>query len=141
MALKLDEDLLIQLGLASLSAEDKGAMLQQIRDTLEMRVGTRLAGQMSDQQLDEFEQFVNNQDDAGALRWLETNFPNYKDVVNEEFDKLRAEIKQAAPEIMASSSASANNPPSTQPGAGNPSEGVDGGNTNHQPQDSPPPQA
>lgn len=101
MALRLDDNLLQDLGLASLPPEDKKAMLQQVRDTLEMRVGTRLAEQMSDAQLDEFEQFVQNQDDAGALHWLETNFPNYKDVVNDEFEKLQAEIKQAAPQILA----------------------------------------
>lgn len=102
MALRLDDSLLQDLGLASLPEPDKKALLQQVRDTLEMRVGTRLAEQMSDQQLDEFEQFVQNQDDAGALQWLESNFPNYKDVVNEEFEKLQAEIKQAAPQILAS---------------------------------------
>lgn len=38
-----------------------------------------------------------------AFKWLETNFPNYKDVVAEEFDKLKVEIKGLAPQIMASS--------------------------------------
>ncbi len=110
MPLRLDDSLLQDLGLAAMPAEDKRAMLQQIRDTLEMRVGTRLAEQMSDQQLDEFEQFVQNQDDAGALTWLETNFPNYKDVVNEEFEKLQAEIKQAAPQILAGGASDQANP-------------------------------
>lgn len=119
MPLRLDDSLLQDLGLAAMPAEDKRAMLQQIRDTLEMRVGTRLAEQMSDQQLDEFEQFVQNQDDAGALTWLETNFPNYKDVVNEEFEKLQAEIKQAAPQILAGGA----NGPSDQANPADPSSG------------------
>jgi predicted RNA-binding Zn ribbon-like protein len=118
MPLRLDDNLLSELGLASLPADDKKAMLQQVRDTLEMRVGTRLAEQMTDQQLDEFEQFVQNQDDAGALQWLESNFPNYKDVVNEEFEKLQSEVKQAAPQILASGgddNASAAGPASDTP--------------------------
>lgn len=45
-----------------------------------------------------------------ALKWLETNFPGYKQVVSAELDKLRAEIRQAAPAILAE----VNNPP--QPG-------------------------
>lgn len=114
MALKLDDNLLTELGLASLPDPDKKAMLQQVRDTLEMRVGTRLAEQMSDQQLDEFEQFVQNQDDEGALKWLESNFPNYKDVVNEEFEKLQGEIKQAAPQILSGGDEPAN-PPADDP--------------------------
>lgn len=121
MPLKLDDSLLTDLGLSSLTTDDKKAMLQQIRETLEMRVGTRLAEQMSDQQLDEFERFVQNQDDAGALHWLETNFPNYKAVVNEEFEKLQAEIKQAAPQIIASS----------QPGQPNTNQSDNTGITNN----------
>lgn len=38
-----------------------------------------------------------------ALKWLETNFPNYKQVVAEELEKLKTEIKEAAPQIVAES--------------------------------------
>ena len=42
-----------------------------------------------------------------AFKWLEINFPNYKDVVADEFEKLKAEIKQMAPQILAASTAQA----------------------------------
>lgn len=101
--IKLDDNLLNEIGLTALPPEDKKKMLAHIYETLEMRVGMRLAEQMSDAQLDEFEQFINRNDEAGALHWLETNFPNYKDVVAEEFEKLKLEVKQVSPEIIASS--------------------------------------
>lgn len=101
--LKLDDNLLQQIGLASLPPEEKKGMLKHIYETLEMRVGVRLAEQMTDAQLDEFEKFVEAQDDNGAFHWLETNFPNYKDVVAEEFEKLKTEIAQVAPQIVAES--------------------------------------
>lgn len=101
--IKLDDDLLTQLGLQTLPVEEKKALLKHIYETLEMRVGTTLAQQMTDQQLDEFEAFINRNDEAGALHWLETNFPNYKDVVAQEFEKLKAEVGQASPQILASS--------------------------------------
>ena len=101
--IKLDDDLLKELGLDTLPPEEKKKMLAHIYETLEMRVGMKLAEQMTDAQLDEFEQFITRNDEAGALRWLETNFPNYKDVVAEEFEKLKAEVKQAAPQIVAAS--------------------------------------
>lgn len=101
--IKLDDNLLQEIGLNSLSPDDKKKMLAHIYETLEMRVGMELAKQMSDAQLSEFEQFINRNDEAGALRWLETNFPNYKDVVAAEFDKLKNEIRQVAPQIVASS--------------------------------------
>jgi len=101
--IKLDDDLLQELGLAALPAEEKKKLLAHIYETLEMRVGMKLAEQMSDAQLTEFEQFIDRNDEAGALKWLETNFPNYKDVVAQEFERLKTEIRQVAPQILASS--------------------------------------
>ena len=65
-----------------------------------MRVGMMLAEQMTNDQLDEFESFIDKNDEAGALKWLETNFPEYKKVVADELEKLKAEIKQSAPQIL-----------------------------------------
>lgn len=98
--IKLDDDLLAELGLSALSPEEKKKMLAHIYETLEMRVGMKLAEQMSDAQLTEFEQFIDSNDESGALRWLESNFPNYKDVVAAEFENLKSEVKQAAPQIL-----------------------------------------
>lgn len=100
---KLDDNLLRELGLGELPAVEKNKMLAHIYETLEMRVGMTLAEQMSDEQLKEFESFIDNNDEAGALKWLETNFPNYKQVVADELDKLKSEIKAAAPQIVAAS--------------------------------------
>jgi hypothetical protein len=103
--IKLDDDLLKELGLDALPADEKKKFLAHIYETLEMRVGMKLAEQMSDAQLTEFEQFIDRNDEGGALKWLEGNFPNYKDVVAEEFEKLKNEIKQLAPQIVAASAA------------------------------------
>lgn len=100
---KLDDNLLQELGLGALSPEDKKVMLGHIYETLEMRVGMTLAQQMTNEQLDEFEGFIDSNDEAGALKWLETNFPDYKQVVATELDKLKAEIKSTAPQIVAAS--------------------------------------
>lgn len=104
---KLDDNLLIELGLGSLPPSEKNRMLGHIYETLEMRVGMKLAQQMTNEQLDEFEAFINRNDEAGALKWLETNFPNYKQVVADELQTLKTEIKAAAPQIVAASQQSA----------------------------------
>ena len=104
--LKLDNNLLNDLGLGSLPEDQKKAMLQHIYETLELRVGTQLANQMTDQQLEEFERFIDGGGDANqaqALQWLESNLPNYKQVVNDVFESLKSEIAQMAPQIVASS--------------------------------------
>src|SRR5882762_4582044 len=98
--IKLDDDLLQELGLAALPPEEKKKLLAHIYETLEMRVGMKLAEKMTDAQLTEFEQFIDRNDEAGALRWLESNFPNYKDVVAAEFENLKSEISHVAPQIL-----------------------------------------
>jgi hypothetical protein len=104
--LKLDNNLLEELGLGSLPEDQKRSMLQHIYETLELRVGTNLANQMTDQQLEEFEKFIDDGGDANqaqALQWLETNLPNYKQVVNEVFEALKGEIAQMAPQLVTAS--------------------------------------
>ncbi|HVS58994.1 MAG TPA: DUF5663 domain-containing protein [Candidatus Saccharimonadales bacterium] len=98
--LRIDNALLEELGLGSLPPQEKQGLLKHIYETLEMRVGMRLADQMTNEQLDEFEKYFDAKDDEGAFRWLETNFPNYKEIVNEEFEKLKAEVGQSAPQIL-----------------------------------------
>lgn len=98
---KLDNNLLEELGLGALPAEEKTKMLNHIYETLEMRVGMKLAERMTNQQLDEFEAFIDRNDEPGALKWLETNFPDYKQVVADELEKLKAEIRQNAQAILA----------------------------------------
>ena len=100
--IKLDDNLLQQLGLGDLPEEDRKALLQQMYQTLELRVGMTIAEQMSEEQLDEFEGFMDNKDQAGALSWLETNFPDYKKVVAAEMEKLRDEVAADAESIRAS---------------------------------------
>lgn len=107
---KLDDNFLQELGLGSLPVEEKKAMLAHIYETLEMRVGMKLAEQMTNEQLDEFEGYINRNDEAGALHWLETNFPNYKQVVADELENLKNEIKTAAPQIIAASTQQNNQP-------------------------------
>ncbi len=111
--LKLDNNLLQELGLGELPDEQKKAMIQHIYETLELRVGTQLANQMTDKQLEEFEQFVDGGGDADqtqALQWLEANLPNYKQVVNDVFEALKIEIRQTAPQVLAASKQTGQNP-------------------------------
>mgnify|MGYP001115699251 CR=1 FL=1 len=98
--IRIDDTLLEEIGLIALPKQERDQLLRQIYETLEMRVGMRLAERMTDQQLDEFERFIDTNDEAGALKWLESNFPDYKQVVADELEKLKSEIKQDSSKIM-----------------------------------------
>jgi uncharacterized protein DUF5663 len=99
--IKLDDRLLAELGLMDLPAEHRRKLLRVMYEELELRVGTALASQMTDRQLDDFEQFINGEDDSGALAWLERELPHYKETVSEEFEKLCGEVSALQGEIGA----------------------------------------
>jgi len=112
--IKLDDNLLNDLGLGQLPKAERDQLLAHIFETLQMRVGTTLAQQMSDEQLDEFEAIVqpsetnpgedlDDETQAKAAQWLEENFPSYKQVVADELEKLKSEIKRDAPVILENS--------------------------------------
>lgn len=96
----LDEDFLQSLGLGGLPDDQKQAFLQHLYEELELRVGTRLSEGMSDDQLAEFEKLIDANDEPGALKWLEANRPNYKDVVAEELEKLKQEVASNTDKIL-----------------------------------------
>lgn len=127
---QLDDQFLQSVGLGDLPEDQKEAFLQHTYETLEERVGTRLADSLSDDQLQEFEAFASQDEEKtygwlsahapdyttheeykqlaesapegtaplviaaeyASIKWLETNSPNYRDVVAEELNKLRDEI-------------------------------------------------
>ena len=99
--LTLDEAFLESVGLRGLLPEEARLMLAQVYETLELRVGMRLAQAMSERQLDEFEALIDADDEEGALRWLETQFPDYRDTVREELNSLKIELRQLAPTVLA----------------------------------------
>lgn len=95
MALQLDENFLNDLGLGSASDDKKQAFLGQVLETLELRVGNRLAEGLTEEQLDDFERAVGQAEDSSqaAEEWLKVNNPNYESIVQEELLKLKNELQ------------------------------------------------
>ena len=91
---QLDDNFLQEVGLGSLPDDQKKAFLEHFREQLEMIVGTKLSEGLSDQQLDEFESFIDRKSDRVSA-WLATNAPNYEqDAV---YQQLRANAPDNVP--------------------------------------------
>lgn len=90
--IKLDEHFLASLGLSGMPPDDQDDFLKYIYSELELRVGTELSRQLTDKQLLEFEELMDDPDQAKSLHWLEQNCPNYKQVVADQLEKLKQEI-------------------------------------------------
>jgi hypothetical protein len=98
--IKLDDDLLAEMGFQDLPPDHRRTILAALYEELEMRVGYRLSSTMSLRQIDEFEGFVRTNDEPGALAWLEAQFPDYREVVSSEFNKLLAELRAGAGDVF-----------------------------------------
>ena len=126
--IRLDDDFLAEVGLADLPEDERKALLTHVFKTLETRVGTILVASLSDPQLIEFEAIVDRNDEVMAqvldryfpewrqrvdvnddtavsemasYFWLKVNSPDHSEIVQREFAKLSAEIREAAPVILA----------------------------------------
>lgn len=98
--LKIDNALLEEVGLSSLPDDEKERLLVHLRESLEMRVGTKLASAMSDEQLNEFESLAQAGDDMAVFNWLRENFPHYREVVEDELDLLKKELATDSEQIL-----------------------------------------
>lgn len=74
---QLDEQFLSDVGLDAMPEEQKAPFLQHIYEELELRVGTRLSEGLSNDQLDEFESFVEGDADK-VDAWIARYEPNYE---------------------------------------------------------------
>lgn len=88
---QIDDKFLEDLGLGALPDDQKQAFKEHIYSQLELRVGTRLSDGLSDDQLAEFESFV-DRDTAKVQEWISRNVPDYQNDAN--YRQLKANAPQ-----------------------------------------------
>ncbi len=94
---QLDDKFLQSVGLGDLPADQKQAFLQHTYETLEERVGTRLAESLSEAQLEEFEGFAtHNEEKINA--WLAEHVPGYAE--EEDYKRLAASAPENVPPLV-----------------------------------------
>ncbi len=87
--MRVDEDFLEEVGLGEMPEDEKAAFMEHAREELEMRVGQSISSILTDAQLAEFDEIV---DDEAAADWLQENAPNYRDIVLNVFKSFKREI-------------------------------------------------
>jgi hypothetical protein len=73
---QLDDKFLQELGLDQLPEDQKQAFKEHIYNELELRVGVRLSEGLSEDQLAEFESFVDRNEEK-VKSWVAANVPNF----------------------------------------------------------------
>lgn len=93
---QLDDNFLHDVGLAGLPDDQKQAFLQHIYEELELRVGTKLSEGLSEQQMSEFESFVDQNEDK-VRDWFNKNMPDYGS--RQDFVQLSQNAPDGTPEL------------------------------------------
>lgn len=85
-----DEKFLQEVGLSAMPENIKQKFLEYIQEELEIRIGERIARGMTEAQLREFDAIT---DQNEAVRWLERNRPDYREIVQRTVNEMKDEIR------------------------------------------------
>lgn len=88
--MELNEQFLQDMGLSAMPEEQKQQFLDYVQDELELRIGHRIARGIPIEKLREFDAIT---DPAEATRWLETNRPDYREIVTRTIEEMKEEIR------------------------------------------------
>ncbi len=88
--MKINEYYLASIGIRFTTKEETQAFAEIVQSELEIRIGTEIARRLSDEQLDEFDMYIDSYDAAGE--WLEENCPDYRDIVDYEIERMEEEL-------------------------------------------------
>lgn len=85
----VDADLLAEMGLSAVPAEQRQALLDATYRELERRVGERLADGLSEEQFETFDMII-SENKEGTLAWLEGYVDNWRS----KFEALHARVPE-----------------------------------------------
>lgn len=88
--MKFDEKFLQEMGLSSMPEEEKGKFLAYIQEELEVRIGERISRGLTEAELNEFDMIS---DSVEAAKWLDIHRPDYREIVNQTIEEMKAEIR------------------------------------------------
>ncbi|MBI2592078.1 hypothetical protein HYW36_01225 [Candidatus Saccharibacteria bacterium] len=91
--IKIDTDLLEELGLTNLTIDQKNDTIESIKHALDERVGDRAIDSLTDDQVEELEKKMMNGSAEDTAEWLQKTVPNYKNIVDDVLEKIKNEVK------------------------------------------------
>lgn len=98
--LNLNNDFLDQVGLGGMLATDKPMFLEYLEERLQLKIGERIAREVSPPVLEEFERFMKEGDQIAAETWIKRNCPDYAAIVEEESANLVRDVETHKAEIL-----------------------------------------
>jgi phenylpyruvate tautomerase PptA (4-oxalocrotonate tautomerase family) len=90
--MQFDEQFFQQIGLGSASDEERAEIIKKLADLVQGRVAMRLSEVLGEHQLEQFDNLLETQGDEAASAYIESVYPTYGNLVQEEIDKAKQEL-------------------------------------------------
>ena len=88
--MEFDEKFLQEMGLSAMPEKEKQNFLDYVQEELEVRIGERISRGLTEVQLNAFDMI---DDPKEAMKWLESNRPDYREIVNRTIEEMKDEIR------------------------------------------------
>lgn len=97
---QIDDQFLQSMGLTALNVEQKQKVIEDVLHTLNLKVAQRVADNLSESQMDEFERLSENSSQEEISKWLSNNVPNHMQIIEEEAQGLRNRALETVDRVM-----------------------------------------
>lgn len=87
--MQIDDEFMEEVGLGAMPEAEKQAFMKHAEEELEVRVGQGVGAGLTDEQMREFDQI---EDLDEAMRWLDSNAPDFREVVAQIYEAFKQEI-------------------------------------------------
>ena len=96
----LKNDVLAQLGLGNISDEKKAEIISKISELAQKRIILRVTEEMSEDQRENFEKFLEAEEDPAKIEnYIRENIPNIDSIIEEEMSLLKNDVLSQMKEI------------------------------------------
>ena len=100
--MRLDRQLIVDLGLGALPEPDQREVLDAIVNAMQISTGARIVEALPVEPFDRFADLRDAGDDAGALALLNEHVPHHQQIVAEQYEHVCAWIRSHARAILRS---------------------------------------
>lgn len=99
--IRLDDEMLKELGFDDLSPAARADLLEFLRSKLEMAVGERLADDITSREMSDLGAIIDSENSSPALIYLDRVCPEHPAIVREEFERLAEQLEAERPAFLA----------------------------------------
>lgn len=90
--INIDYNFLDELGLGAVDSQEKDLMIADIKAALQSRLGEAVEQKLDDQKAEELANLSEEKPET-VEAWLQTNLPDYQQIIEQEIQKIKTEIK------------------------------------------------